>query len=103
MVRERADGDGYIVRLTPIELEYFACYNIYIFSNCLGCSEGCTLLFVLVLFVMWRGCASSGVARISMLMTKSEYVACYKISTLSNWLAGRVASTLLFVVAVFVM
>ena len=46
---------------------------------------------------------SAWVARISMLMTKFEYVACYKISTLSNWLAGRAASTLLFVVAVFVM
>ena len=35
----------------PHELEYFACYKIYTFSNCLGCSEGCTLLFVLALFV----------------------------------------------------
>ena len=38
-----------------------------------------------------------------MLMTNPEYSACYKISTLSNWLAGRAASTLLFVVVVFVM
>ena len=52
VVLARAGAGGYIVRLTPIELQYFACYNIYTFSNCLGCSEACTLLFVLAVFVM---------------------------------------------------
>ena len=58
MVHARADAGGYIVRLTLIELECFACYKIYTFSNCLGCSEACTLLFVVAVFVMRYGCAS---------------------------------------------
>ena len=52
VVLARADAGGYIVRLTPMELEYFACHKIYTFSNCLGCSEACTWLFVSALFFL---------------------------------------------------